>query len=75
MRQYPHPARSSSDIDDFGVGIIPWMCNRVTNPCDMSIFSRPACGVAKAIYEQLYFSHLGPGACAAGFNNNNLVNI
>ena len=31
----------SGDIGDCGVGIIPQMCNRVTNNGDMSTFSKP----------------------------------
>ena len=31
-------------IADWGVGTIPQMCNRVTNPWDVGIFSKPAIG-------------------------------
>ena len=31
----------SGDIGDCGVGIIPQMCNSVTNHIDMGTFSRP----------------------------------
>ena len=40
-------ARVSADI---GVGITPQMCNRVTNPWDMVIFSRPDCGINQHLY-------------------------
>ena len=42
VRQYRCSALSFRRyIGDCGVGIIPQMCNRVTNPWDMGIFSRP----------------------------------
>ena len=34
----------SGDIGDYGVGITPQMCNRVTNHGDMSTFSKPVPG-------------------------------
>ena len=39
LRLYPRGV--SSDIGNWGVGITPQMCNRVTNHGDMGIFSRP----------------------------------
>ena len=49
----------SGDIGDCGVGIIPQMCNRVTNHRDMSTFSKPAMRVG-GVTSQLDLPSLMP---------------